>query len=79
MSRTVKFDLFLYADNLCLASQNKENKEIQKHLNEDFSNIYDWIGDSKLSIHFGEGKTKPILFASKFKRKIVKKSTQRTF
>ena len=41
MSRTVKFDLFLYADNLCLASQNKENKEIQKHLNEDFSNICD--------------------------------------
>ena len=29
--------------------------------------------DNKLSIHFGEDKTKSILYASKFKRKNIKK------
>ena len=29
--------------------------------------------DNKLSIHFGEDKTKSIFFASKFKRKNIKK------
>ena len=29
----------------------------------------DWFVNNKLSIHFGEDKTKSILFASKFKRK----------
>ena len=33
----------------------------------------DWIVDNKLSIHFGEDKTKSILFASKFKNKNIKK------
>ena len=28
----------------------------------------DWFVDNKLSIHFGENKTKTVLFASKFKR-----------
>ena len=32
-----------------------------------------WFLDNKLSIHFGEDKTKSILFASKFKRKNIKK------
>ena len=31
----------------------------------DFANLCDWSVDSKLSIHFGEDKTKSILFASK--------------
>ena len=39
----------------------------ENQLNEDFCNIYDWFMDNKLSIHFGEDKTKSILFASKFK------------
>ena len=39
----------------------------ENQLNEDFYNIYDWFMDNKLSIHFGEDKTKSILFASKFK------------
>ena len=40
--------------------------------NADFSNICDWFVDNKLSIHFGEDKTKSILFASKFKNKNIK-------
>ena len=41
----------------------------------DFCNICDWFVDNKLSIHFGDDKTKPILFASKFKRKNIKNFT----
>ena len=47
--------------------------EIEKQLNVDFSNICDWFVDNKLSIQFGEDKTKSILFASKFKNKNIKK------
>ena len=63
MSQAVKCDLFLYADDSCIVCQRKDINEIQKHLNEDFSN----------SIHFREDKIKSIVFASKFKRKNVKK------
>ena len=36
-----------------------------KKLSEDFENLCYWFVDNKLSIHFGEDKTKSILFASK--------------
>ena len=36
----------------------------------------DWFVDIKLNIHFGEDKTKSILFASKFKRKNKKTSNK---
>ena len=39
--------------------------QIEKRLNEDFENLCDWFVDNKLSIHFGEDKTKSILLASK--------------
>ena len=42
----------------------------EKQLNRDFTNICEWFVDNRLSIHFGEDKTKSILFASK--RKIEK-------
>ena len=48
MSQAVKCDLFLYADYSCLVCQPKDINEIQKHLNEDFSNICDWFVDNKL-------------------------------
>ena len=73
MSQAVKCDLFLYANDSSLVCQYKDINEIQKHLNEDFSNTCDWFVDNKPSIHFGEDKTKSILFVSKFKRKNVKK------
>ena len=71
MSQAVKCDLFLYADDTCLVCQHKDINKIENQLNEDFSNICDWFVDNKLSIHFGEDKTKSILFASKFKRKNI--------
>ena len=71
MSQAAKCDLFLYADDTCLVCQHKDINKIENQLNEDFSNICDWFVDNKLSIHFGEDKTKSILFASKFKRKNI--------
>ena len=73
MSQAVKCDLFLYTDDSCLVCQHKDINEIEKQLNVDFSNICDWFVDNKLSIHFGEDKTKSILFASKFKNQNIKK------
>ena len=73
MPMAVKCDLFLYADDTCLVFQSKNVKDIKKQLNEDFANICDWFVDNKLSIHFGEDKTKSILFASKRKMKNLQK------
>ena len=42
----------------------KEVEEIEKVLNNDFKNICNWFVDKKLSIHFGEDKTKSIFFTS---------------
>ena len=45
------------------------SKKIEKQLNKNFDNICHWFADNKLSIHFGEDKTKSILFVSKRKTK----------
>ena len=47
--------------------------DTKKQLNEDFANICDLFVDNKLSIQFGEDKTKSILFASKHKIKKLQK------
>ena len=73
MSQAVKCHLFLYADDSCLVYQHKDINETEKQLNVDFCNKCDWFVDNKLSIHFGEDKTKSILFASKFKKRNIKK------
>ena len=73
MPQAIKSELLLYADDSCILFQHKDINVIQKQLNEDFSNLCDWFVDNKLSIHFGEDKTKSILFASKWK---VKKASK---
>ena len=73
MPMAVKCNLFLYADDTCLVFQSKNVHDIEKQLNEDFANICDWFVDNKLSIHFGEDKTKFILFSSKSKIKKLQK------
>ena len=58
MPQTVGCDLFLYADDTCSLL----------HLvifTKNFSRICDWVVNNKLSIHFREDKTKPILFSTK--------------
>ena len=72
MPQAVKCELLLYADDTCLIFQHNDIKEIEIQLNKNFSLICDWFVDNKLSIHFGEDKTKSILFSSK--RKIKKAS-----
>ena len=73
MSQAVKCNIFLYAGYTCLVCQHRDINEIEKQLNKEFESICDWFVDNKLSIHFGDGKTKSILFASKFKIKKVRK------
>ena len=65
MPQAVKATLPLYADDSCILYQHKEVDEIEKQLNIDLDNICNWFVDNKLSIHFGEEKTKLIIFASK--------------
>ena len=69
--RQVKCGLFLYADDTCLIFQHSDNNEIEILLNKTFGLICDWFMDDKLSIHFGDDKTKSILFSSKSKIKKV--------
>ena len=71
MSEAVKCHLFLYADDSCLVCQHNDINEIENQLNVDFSNICDWFVDNKLSIFFGEDKTKSVLLDSKFNNKNI--------
>ena len=72
MPQAVESTLLLYADDSCILYQHKEVDEIEKQLNKDFENICDWFVDNKLSIHFGEDKTKSIHLASKRRSKNVR-------
>ena len=73
MPMAVKYNLFFICWQQCLLFQSKCVKDVEKQLNKDFANICDWFVDNKLSIHFGENKTKSILFTSKRKiRKLQK-------
>ena len=65
MKQAVDCDLFLYIDDSCLVYQHKDAKEIEGNLNNNFSDVCDRLVDNKLSIHFGEDKTKCILFGTK--------------
>ena len=58
---------YIYADETCLIFQHRDITKIELALNKNFSMLCDWIVDNKLSIHFGEDKTKSILFGSKHK------------
>ena len=73
MPQAIKSDLLLYADDSCLMYQHKDITIIEKILNEDFENIGDWFVDNKLSIHFGDDKTKSVLFTTKRKAKNIRK------
>ena len=46
---------------------------MENQLNQDFANICVWFADNKLSIHFGDIKTKSIIFTSKRNIKKVPK------
>ena len=69
----VKTNLFLYTDDSCLMCQYRDVEEIENQLNKDFEKACGWFVDDKLIIHFGQDKTKSILFASKRKIKSTRK------
>ena len=71
MAQAVTSTLLLYADYSCILYQHKDIVQIEKRLIQDFENHCDWFVDNKLSIHFGEDKTKSILFASKRRAKNI--------
>ena len=62
MPQAVNSELLLYADDTCLIYT---GKDIQKIVNSDFTSLCEWFIDNKLSVHFGEEKTKSILFGTK--------------
>lgn len=57
--QAAKSNPFLYADGSCLLFQRKDLIEIEKQLNEDFTNNCEKFVENTLSIHFGEKKSKP--------------------
>ena len=69
MPQAVSCDLLLYADDSCLIFEGKDIDQIENQLNKDFNSLCDWFVDNRLSIHFGEDKTKTIVFGTNRKRK----------
>ena len=67
MPQAVVTDSLLYADNTCIVFQHENVTEIEKQLLKDFSSLCDWFVDNKLSVHFGQDKTKSIIFGTKHK------------
>ena len=71
MPQAVISNSLLYADDT-LVFQHKSEIEIEKQLIRDFSSLCDWFVDSTLSIHFGQDKTKSVLFGTKHKLRNAK-------
>ena len=71
MSNSVDCDLLLYADDSCLVFTSPDLKDIKANLNRNFNSLCDWFVENKLSIHFGEDKTKSIVFGSRRKLKSI--------
>ena len=54
---------YLYAYDISIFCQHKDVKEIENVSNKEFAIVCDWFIDNKLSSHFGEDKTKCMLFS----------------
>ena len=54
---------YLHEDDICIFYQHEDVKKIENVLNKKFLSPFQWFVDNKLSIHFGEDKTKSILFS----------------
>ena len=52
----------LHADDTCIFYQHEDVEKIENVLSQEFSSLYQWFIDNKLSIHFRGDKTKSILF-----------------
>ena len=65
MAQVVKCDLYLYAYDSCLVYTGWDIYAIEDTLNIFSNSLCNWFVENKLSIHFGEDKTKSIIFGSK--------------
>ena len=65
MPQAINSELLLYADDTCLIYMGKDIQKLEEQLNSDFTSLYEWFIDNKLSVHFGEEKMKSILFGTK--------------
>ena len=65
MPQAVNSELLLYGEDTCLIYTGKDIQKIEEQLNSDFTSLCEWYIDNKLSVHFGEEKTKSILFGTK--------------
>ena len=72
ISQASECELLLYADDTCLIFQHKNITKIEMTRNKNFSMLCDCFVDNKVNIHFGEDKTRLILFGSKHKIKNLK-------
>ena len=72
MPQAADCDLFFCVDDTCLLFQHKDLERIKEELTKNFSNICDSFVDSKLGIHFGENKTKPILSSTKNRKREIR-------
>ena len=54
-------DLLLYVDDTCIVYSHQSINFTEKNLNYGFNNLCECFIDNKLSIHFGEDKTRSIL------------------
>ena len=70
MPQDVKANLFLYTDGSCLVYQHRAVEEIEKQLNKDSENIWDWLVGNKLRIHFEKDKTKTFFLQVSVKPKV---------
>ena len=71
MLQAVDCYLFLYADDTCFLFQHPNLDKIKEEITNNFSNVFDWFVNNKLSIYFGEDKTKSILFSTKSRKKKI--------
>ena len=55
---------YLYAHDSCILYQDEDVKKIENVLNQEFSSLYQWFKDNKLSINFVGDKTKSIPFSN---------------
>ena len=65
-------DLLLYAGGTCIVFQHKNGTGIEKQLLRNFLSLCDWSVDNKLSMHFGQDKTKSVLFGTRNKLRNAK-------
>ena len=72
LPEAVTCDSLLYADDTWIVFQHQSQIQIEKQLIRDFPSVCDWFVDNKVSIHFGQDKTKSMLFGAKHKLRNAK-------